>query len=272
MKHSTTQSGFTLIELAVVMLILAFLLTSAFMSITALRKTANINEANQKMAEIEQALYGFAVANGRLPCPTIPGLGGVSNPADPTIAAAGQQHCANSPNIAGYIGFVPSTTLGIQGQVNCDGLLLDPWNRPYRYSISNVDAGNGRGDFVTTDDLTNANEGMANVTADLQVCRNLATTCLAGTAAANIIANNAVAVIFSMGEPRANSLRENENAGEAGAVIPSLCGAGNYPVSNDRFYYSAPIVERAGSEFDDLLIWISPNILFNKLLDANRLP
>ncbi len=248
------------------MFILSVLLTAAFMSVSGLRESANVSEARKKLDEIEQALYGFAAANNHLPCPAIPGNGGVAN--QPNAAS----NCASSLNISDYIGFVPSTTLGIKGRVNCDGLLLDPWGRPYRYSVANTDTGNGFADFVVSGDISA--EGMSNVTASTigyRICNNTLQNC-ASASALSIVSDNAVAVVFSMGSPRANSSAENENAGEGGASAASSCGLANYELGNDRRYYSSTRIEQAGSEFDDIVIWLSPNILFNKMLDANLLP
>jgi len=290
MKISANK-GFTLIEIGIVMLILFFLLSSAFVSVTALRKTGNISESKQKLQEIEQALYGFAVAQGRLPCPATASSNGLSNPADPSIAAV--RHCNGNAAIGGYIGFVPASTLGIKGEINCDGLLVDPWGRPYRYSVSNSDVLTNPliigGDFVVANGIQEENtvgavpaNGMANVVpgaaapnpALLQICNNLDAACNAGTAATNVTTSNAIAIIFSLGERRPNSARENTNAGQTNVTGSPACGSQTYPLSNDQFYYSAPSREISGSatEFDDIVTWISPNILFNKLLDAGRLP
>jgi len=254
-----TFHGFTLVELAVVMLILAFLLTSGFMSVSALRKSKNFSDTRKQLAEIESALYGFAIAYERLPCPAIPGNGGQANPLNP----------ATDCNT--YIGFVPSNTLGINGAVNCDGLLTDPWGRPYRYSVVQADAGNSPGsDFVTTGGIQL--EGMALVRPNIQICRNTSVACGSGTPTNNIVTTNAVAVVFSMGEPRTNSAAENENAGEPGASMASTCGLNAHELSNDQFYYSSPIIEVDGNEYDDILIWISHTVLYNKLLEAGHRP
>lgn len=255
------QHGFTLLEMAIVLVILAALLSYTFMPLRAQLETANIKEARSKLAQIEDALYGFAIANGRLPCPTLPGEDGLSAPEDPVSA------CDS------YIGFVPSVTLGLKGEINCDGLLLDPWGRPYRYSVTGDDAnGNNIDDFVVSNELRTVGIDLA--APDLRVCHNLDAACIAGsgTPAADIIADNVVAVIFSMGTTsRVNSAAENENAGE-GSPLPSNCGLAAYPIGNDRFYYAAKRREIAEQEFDDNLIWISPHILYGKLLQAGRIP
>lgn len=256
------QHGFTLIEMAIVLVILAALLSYTFMPLRAQLETANIKEARGKLAEIEQALYGFAIANGRLPCPTLPGEGGLSMPQDPTPPNAS---CNSS------IGFVPSVSLGLKGETNCDGLLLDPWGRPYRYSVTDSDFdGDGNDDFVVSTELRDV--GIADAAPDLRVCRNLDAACSGGTVAADVIADDVVAVIFSMGtKSRSNNATENENAGEGG-TLASTCGLTAYPIGNDRFYYAASRREIAGQEFDDNLIWISPHLLYGKLLQAGQIP
>lgn len=277
------QHGFTLIEIAIVFVIIAVLLSYTFMPLRAQLESKNIKDARSKLVEIEEALYGFAIANNRLPCPTRPGLNGVSNPPDPTIAAT--PHCNGNAAIAGYIGFVPSNTLGIKGEVNCDGLLTDPWGRPYRYSVVNTDGivadvtdDDGSGDFVVTAGLqlqatfTGNLNGDPTLTApnavepNIMVCNNLVANCTVADASTT----TAVAVIFAMGtKERANGPRENENAGEGG-TIASTCGLPAYPISNDIRYYSAQRKEVVGQEFDDILIWISPNILYSRLLQAGH--
>ena len=241
-------NGFTLIEVAIVMLILAVLISAAILPLRGQRQTANINTARDDIEAIEEALYGFAIANGRLPCPTQPGVGGVEQPAGGI--------CVN-----GSIGFVPSTTLGLKGDVNCDGLLVDPWGRPYLYSVTTVLAGNN----------TYTRSGVGSI-------QDVTITALAGQPALRIctdsacgtnLTDEAVAVIISTGENTAASADQLQNAGEA--AIASGCTT-NYGVSADNDYVYHTAVEEAGNEFDDIVSWISPNILFAKMLAAGRLP
>lgn len=259
MNYSRTK-GFTLVEVAIVFLILAALLSYAFFPLRAQLETAHIKQARTTLAEIEEALYGFAIANGRLPCPTQPGLGGLSDPPSPT------SHCQNSPDIRGYIGFVPAATLGIKGETNCDGLLIDPWGRPYRYSVTNSSR-SGNGDFVINGGIQSAG-GPTAVRPNIKVCHDLDQACTDTGVTAST--SDLVAVVFSMGNrEHPNSNTENENAGEGGTVA-SRCGLPSYPVGNDEQYYSAPRIERAGHEFDDIVVWISPNLLYSRLLQSGH--
>jgi len=266
------HQGFTLIEIAIVLVIIAVLLSYTFMPLRAQLETANIKKAHSKLTEIEESLYGFAIANERLPCPTLPGQGGTAQPAilDATPPAIpGADSCTTN------IGFVPSSTLGLKGQVNCDGLLIDPWGRPYYYSITNADASNDWDDFVERGQLksiANGGEGIDAVTPDIQICNNLDVDCTAATPASAISTSNAVAVIFTRGtRQRNNSTDEDENAGE-GANLASGCGLPAYEMGNDRFYYASTRRETAGQEFDDIITWISPNSLYSKMLKAGIIP
>ncbi len=271
MKKSI-NTGFTLIEIAIVLVIIASLLSYAFMPLRAQMETANIKKAHLKLNEIEESLYGFAIANERLPCPTLPGQGGIAQPA---ILDATPPIVAGADSCTVNIGFVPSTTLGLKGEVNCDGLLMDPWGRPYYYSVTNADASNNWDDFVERGQLksiANGGEGIDAVNPDIQICNNLDVNCTAGAPASAISTNNAVAVIFSRGtRSRPNSADENENAGE-GANIASGCGLAAYQIGNDRFYYGASRREINGQEFDDIVTWISPNRLYSKMLKAGIIP
>lgn len=244
------NKGFTLIEIAIVLLIIGLLISAAIMPLGAQRDTNNIKKAREELKTIEQAIYGYAIATGRLPCPAQPGSG--------AEAPAGGGNCANNS-----IGFVPSATLGLSGKVNCDSdnLLVDPWGNPYRYSVSTSDAGGAASyDFTTGGDISAV--GVATLAPDLRVCTD--------SACGTRLTEQAVAVVLSMGKnwSTLGGADEVENAGEAN--IASGCTAA-YDVAGDNDYVSHTPIETAGNEFNDIVIWISPNILYAKLLAAGQL-
>ncbi|MCW8955430.1 MAG: type II secretion system GspH family protein [Gammaproteobacteria bacterium] len=244
------EKGFTLLEMAVVLTIIAFMLGSVFMPMSAQRESNYIQQAREELKDIEEAIYGYAIANDRLPCPAQPGTAGLASP-------------TTSGNCTSGIGFVPAATLGFNGKVNCDGLLLDPWNNPYRYSITtNNSGGLPTADFTTINDTSLVTP--AGLNPNLQICTD-------NTCGANLT-TRAVAVIFSMGKNWLNvvSADETENAGET--TRASTCGLPAYDVGNNNNYVSRDRVEIVGSEYDDILIWISENILYAKLLAAGQLP
>jgi len=269
------ERGFTLIEMAIVMLIIGVLIGTAILPLRAQRDSANINQARKEIKTMVEAMYGFAIANNRLPCPTLPNAGGAEQ-------GGGAGNCIDGGGNDFSHGFVPSSTLGLKGSVNCDGLLVDPWGNPYRYSITMADLG-GVGaagadfDFAITNQIKLekdlAANGLADVVGDLRICSNLGAPCNNGTAAANQVADEVIAIIFSMGKHWTNlSADEQENAGEANTSVASTCGLPDYPLGNDRFFYASNSVEVAGSEFDDIVEWLSTSVLYAKLLAVGHLP
>lgn len=242
MKTTTGNSGFTLVEMAIVMVIVGLMLGGLMMSLSQTTENTRRSDAQIQLAEIVEALYGYAQANGRLPCPATPTSNGAEQPAGGGVCT--RQH-----------GFVPSATLGLKGAVNSDGLLLDPWNNPFRYSVttSNTSA------FTTVNRMQTTT--MASLTPDLRVCRE--------AACVNLISSTIPVVILSMGKNWASftSADEVANAGE------TTMGGGPtgavYRVANNKDFVSAGYNE---TNFDDIITWISPNILYTKMIAAGKLP
>jgi len=244
-KHSP---GFSLIEMAVVMMILGILL-SGLLTATgqSAANTRRIDTRNQ-LRQFQEALYGYAQAFGRLPCPAISTSDGKEDP-------TGGGDCAVSH------GFLPNSTLNLSGRTNSDGLLLDPWGNPYRYSVASVD------ENTTNDRAFTSATGLAQLFSDsetdlvysanmLRICSeiNPATAFVdCDNANANILSDLVPAVIFSMGDNWATytSTEEQENAN------------GNNDFVNTEY---------SEENFDDIIIWLSPHILFSKLIAAGKLP
>ena len=61
--------GFTLIELAVVIAIVALLLGALLVPLATQIQGRNVKETRESLAEIKEALMGYAMTQGRLPCP-----------------------------------------------------------------------------------------------------------------------------------------------------------------------------------------------------------
>ena len=109
--------GFTLAELAIVLIVLAVLAGGMLAPLTPLLDERGRRETLERLRDIEQALTGFAILHGRLPCPTLV--------ADPTAADYGLEHpppCDDST-----VGYVPWRTLGVPP--------TDAWGAP-RHSAS----------------------------------------------------------------------------------------------------------------------------------------
>lgn len=221
------QYGFSLVEMAIVMAIVGLLLGGLLPTLSAQREAQRIKETRKLLDEIQQALMGYAIINGRLPCPadgTIPTVPGVAN-------GAGQQIAACPVGANG--GVLPWITLGVSE--------TDAWGRRFSYRVTPDFALTATPFQLTTP--ANLNVGLS--TAD------------------NGVASGAPAVVVSHGP---NGLGAYTSVG--GAPIPGATGDELDNTDNNNHFVSHDFTPT----FDDLVVWLSPNILLNRMITAGKLP
>jgi len=245
MYHPTQrQKGFTLVELAIVLIIFALLVGGMLMSLSTQQDINNTKESEKRVNEIRDALLGYAATYGRLPCPAIAGATGIESQVSAGV-------CTTN-----YAGFLPAITLGIS-PTNTQGYAVDSWGNPIRYAVTNANTNA----FTTSNGMKNA--WGSGLSPDLRVCNTSVGIAGSGAAATCAVgadlSNNAVAVIFSTGK--------NGSVAATGADELANSGANRTFVSHTQ----SPIGAAQG-EFDDVVTWISPNILFNRMISAGRLP
>lgn len=242
------QSGFTLTELAVVMAIVALLLTATMYTLSAQTEQRNRNDTERRLQEAKDLLLSFALVNGRLPCPGV---------ATGDESGGGVAACTSN-----YGGFLPARTLGFQ-PTGTSGFGLDAWGNRIRYAVSQTTWGTGARftkRHVSND--TTAAWNLSQVPADLVVCNAspaapAATACDAGTAVTN--QNVVVAVVFSTGKNGATGGTGTNEARNLDA--------------NSLFVSRPPDpAGGAGGEFDDHLEWIPVGVLYGRLIAAGVLP
>ena len=257
MKHS----GFTLIEMAIVMVIIGALIGAALFPLTAQRESSKIIKAKEQLVLIEEAILGFAAANGRLPCPA----NNINGGGEARTAVTNGNDC-DQPR-----GFIPAAALGLRGNVSCDGYLLDPWNNPYRYSViaQNSGAATDGMDFFNNNRMrTLGFNGLTNSATNfgMRVCADSACT--------RVLINNAVAVYYSLGKHWTSfrGVDERQNGRTNYAQAAACTSSNNYRISNNNVYVNHNKVETGNNQFDDIVMWLSPNILYSKLLDAQQMP
>jgi prepilin-type N-terminal cleavage/methylation domain-containing protein len=168
------QSGFSLIEMAVVLVIVGLLVTGLLLPLSAQIDQRNYNETQRELSEMRDALIGFALSsaaldgNPHLPCPDTNGDGFEDRAAGLCV------------NVAGGI---PWATLGL-GR-------LDRWGNPYIYRV--------------TQGFANSTQGF-----NLGTPRDIE---VRGAAAGPIIATNIPAIIVSKGKLGAGAgMDEVENS------------------------------------------------------------
>ena len=249
-----SQRGFSLIEMAVVLMILGLLLGGILSAVGDSTNSIRISNAQAQLKQIEEAIYGYAQANGRLPCPADESGTGLADPETDTGCNT-------------FHGFVPVATLGLNGSVNSDGLLLDPWQNPYRYSVSQDTS-----DYFTTtagiDSLfASASTILGNATNMLGICDNSTCTGVVST-------DNAPAVIFSMGANWAELSGSSSADEQKNAFGATVTGANSSLVYNMPTGTSQDFVDTGYSQanYDDQVVWLSPYVLISRLVQAGHLP
>lgn len=257
------QHGFSLVELAIVLIIVALLSGGMLVSLTTSRDIALAGDTQRQLGIINDALLGFAAANGRLPCPASDTSNGAesfctqdaSEPGSCTKTTTPQDHgrCSNP-----FDGFLPAKTLGVT-PTDTLGYAVDPWNNQIRYGVSTAFVGTNY--VFTGPGKIRAAWGtppLPDATKLLRVCSTAAGASGGGATAdcqnaASTVADHAVAIIFSRG-PNGSAAPTSADEIENG--------------DNDRMFISVT----NSPTFDDSVSWLSPNLLYNRMISSGRLP
>lgn len=226
--HNRPANGFSLLEIAIVLMIVGALMGAMLQPYGAHIVERQRKDTQSQLRQIQSAVLGFGAAHHRLPCPLV-------NSAQPF------GDCSVSH------GYVPAALLGLDGRVDDNGLLVDAWDNPIRYSVTGVDSDNdGQSDFTAAFGMHAV--GMQYLKPGMQVCSSAA-------GCKTLRANQVPVVLYSVGPTAApRSDDEQENLDE-----------------DNRFVMREP--DRAGSDqFDDLVLWVSENTLYTYLIRAGVLP
>jgi len=266
--------GFTLIEMAVAMFIIALLLGSILVPLQTQIESRNFENTQRILDQAREALIGFAAANGRFPCPA----SATSNGAEDFSVAGNAANGICDATVTGasvYHGFLPAATLGVT-PVDANGYGLDAWERSpqnrIRYAVSNVTVNAITQPFTRANGMRSAGmSNIANATTLLYVC-NSGTGGAAMTAGTNCgtaatLTSNTPAVIWSVGPNAATTGGVSTDEQQNPNPDPTIAG-----FSADRIFVSRTKSGGTSGEFDDIVTWLSPPALFNRLIAAGQLP
>ncbi|MCH9047467.1 MAG: prepilin-type N-terminal cleavage/methylation domain-containing protein [Proteobacteria bacterium] len=241
MKYSI--QGFTLIELAMVLLILGLLMSSFLAPLAARVEQQERNNTQIQLDEIEEILYGHVLQNAYLPCPDCTSTAGgcaaatANDGVEDTVVAGGGLTCATE------VGNLPWVTLGVKS--------TDEWNNIFTYRVDDTFADRNN---ATTDGTGCAASATLNVSFSL--CSDGEIIVLNSAGGTNLATNIPAIVVshgknFSLGAPTAN---ETEN------------------LNNDTTFVDTNFSNNAITGFDDMVIWISPHVLRTMSVKAGILP
>ena len=272
------SKGFSLVELAVALFIIALLLAGALIPLSTQIEVRNAAETQRSLDSIREAIIGFAQANGRLPCPadgTKPaGAAGAG-----TEVLGGASPNTTCPNL---FGVVPWTTLGVPE--------TDRWGRRFSYQVSAI--------FADGTGLSSWNNPLPPPTGQSPACtapvpaptQSSFALCSMGnltlntrsesTRAATALGLALPAVIISHGKNGAGAYTPG------GVTLPAPSGAdetANAAHANATTTFYSRIQTPAASgcndagagsfcEFDDIVVMISSNVLMSRMVAAGKLP
>ena len=208
------KSGFTLVEMAIVLVIVGLLVSALIAPLSAQRDLKDYSEVRANLEQIKEALYGYALSHlatdgkPHFPCPDIDNNG--------TENRTGTA-CTSSE------GTLPTQELGLLG--------TDNWNNKYKYRVTPAFADSAVGFTLSS-------------TGDITVL---------DASGGNIVVANIPVLIMSKGK----------NGGVASVSADEI---------ENTNLNSTFVSHEFSPTFDDVVVWISPNILFNRMVAAGKLP
>ncbi|MDX8390441.1 MAG: type II secretion system protein [Mariprofundaceae bacterium] len=221
--HGIAQQGFSLVELSVVMTIVAVLLALAYNIIPKQQDMNARQQSREALQKADEAVFGFAVQNYRLPCPDVNG--------------DGVEQCVTT----NHVGSLPWKTLGLSSKpVGSTGTSLK--YGVYRGASDLAVASNL---FVPMLPATNASGTMVATPATINgfdFCRNIRNAGIStlNTGALNV--TNNVNVAYALADV---------GAGDANASVPSSFWDGLNTVTGTTFDSPDKMVSQT---YDDLVI------------------
>jgi len=263
------MGGFTLVELAVVVLVVTLLLGSLLIPLATQVEQRNVSETQKRLQEVKEALIAYAIANGRFPCPAVATGASTDIGKEAFAAAIGNETNGNCSNF--FNGYVPGITLGLSN-VDDQGFVVDAWGlKANRIHYAIHDGSTFGTPYVFTGrDKMHAAGVQALGKSSLDGGSNLLFVCASaggstsdcGTAMK--LTSDAIFVVYSLGK----------NAATTGALSNASLSADervNINAGNNRVFVSR--VNSSGTlEFDDIVLWASRYNVVSQLIAAGQLP
>lgn len=242
----SVASGFTLVEMAVVVTLMAIAMTMGLRLLSATRESAAWSETKVRQERIKLALIAYLRTNGRLPCPnSVAPWDGAED--SPCLVNAGR-------------GIVPWQALGLS-----IGDVQDGWQNFFTYRVANRTPATSS-NWTLTAGATAFTLG--ELTAPLTTF-TLQERDAAGVLAA-AVAPNPVVMIVSHGKNGAGARTVR------GTVLPAPTGVdelANAAIASTSFVSRAPneVAASTGGLFDDVVAYLTPRDLLQPLVDDKTL-
>lgn len=246
------QRGFSIVELAVVLFVVALLLGSMLVPLRSQVESRKIDETRRSLELAREMLMGFAAANGYFPCPADASSSGREAP--------GSNHATGACPV--WQGYLPAALLGFT-PADAQGFALDAWgltpNR-IRYAIASHTLAGVTHPFTRANGFRSIPVGSFGNPALFHVCQSGNGVTSADCGSAVTLASNAVAVVWSVGAngpTGGTSVHEAQNPNPNGG-------------STDNVFVTRTVSNAAGNEFDDIVTWIPTTVLISRLVQVGQ--
>jgi prepilin-type N-terminal cleavage/methylation domain-containing protein len=246
--------GFTLIEMAIVLVIITILIGGLAVPLAAQIQARRIAETNKTLEEAKEALIGYAMTHKVM-------VDHDSNPATPTIARPYLPCPSNGNGVEGNrvggfctqnVGWLPWVTLGTAAQ--------DSWGNRLEYASQ---------PGVTRTDTGFHNATLTPATEWHVVCSSETPAICTINPNVGDIAVQVPVVVLSRGANGWGGRNVNGNTLAAPTGAHELSNS-----DGDESYVSRPPSkpDEAAGEFDDLVTWLSFNLLITRVCPAGGCP
>lgn len=251
MKNRYVELGFSLIEMAIVLFILALLLGGLLPTVSSQMEQQRRTETRKQLEEITNALTGFAISKGYLPCPASQ-VSGIEDRDSTTLK------CNPDSGSVRHVGYLPWATLAVSQ--------LDGWGRLFRYSATPA--------FTTASGVFSTNTSRDITIQKRDDSGNLVNLSLANDIPAVIVSHGSNGIFGTQNSGNtitSNATTSYNNVADQLSNVSGVVAAG--PLG--RVFVNGDHAGRTANDdetFDDIVVWISPNILFNRMVAAGKLP
>jgi prepilin-type N-terminal cleavage/methylation domain-containing protein len=248
--------GFTLVEMAVVVVVMALILGSILVPLSTQVEQRQVVDTQRLLDDIKEALIGYALTQTppNLPCPDKTTSAGLGTPNDGI-----EDRDPGTGFCVAVEGNVPWATLGLGA--------VDPWGNRYRYRVTHAFA-----------QRTPAPTFGLGTQGDILVCPALS-LCGAGQALTTLPPsdNAPIALVLSHGPNGWGAMNASTSAVNVKPATGTALGNDEAANANgDATFISRPRVTDDGTnpspEFDDIVVWLSPHTLKYRLVAAGKLP
>lgn len=226
------MQGFTLLELAIAVVILSLLSGWLIVPLRMYLSQAAYRDNAQRLQIVQQALLGHAVIMHYLPCPD------TDMPPDGWENVLANQSCHKDE------GVLPWQQLGVSA--------TDAWGRFFRYRA----------------DSTFTHHGVRFTISHAENASGIEVT--GETGGASSVPSRPVAIVLSHGENGLGGIQSG--AGQAHAMASPQSAAELENADGDTSFIDQSQQHAAGAVYDDVLSMLSPKVLIATMVQAQRLP